>query len=150
MRVCPRRTSPGTRMRNLFLPPGLGADDPAIVRIIRGHRLPLETRIGQTPFWSRRQRRFQNGKIHGGGTWASLAARSAAPLHAHSRRARTTGGAYGGIAGCGPPQRRPRSLRRRSAGISISTFAGSVVIRSSVPDHAAGSPLMRACPGSPA
>ena len=78
-------------MRNLFLPPGLGADAPAIVRIIRGHRLPLETGIEQTPPWNRRQRRFLRGKIDDGGAGARLVARSSAPLHAHTGRARTTG-----------------------------------------------------------
>ena len=78
-------------MRNLFLPRGLAADDPTIVRFTRGHRLPLETGIEQTPPWSRRQRRFLRGKIDDGGAGARIAARSSAPLHAHTGRARTTG-----------------------------------------------------------
>lgn len=78
-------------MRNLFLPPGLGADAPAIVRIIRGHRLPLETGIEQTPPWNKGQHQFVCGKIDDGGAGARLAARSSAPLHAHTGCARTTG-----------------------------------------------------------
>ncbi|MCA7024640.1 MULTISPECIES: DUF2789 family protein [Stenotrophomonas] len=78
-------------MRNLFLPRGLAADDPTIVRLARGHRLPLETGIEQTPPWNKGQHQFVCGKIDDGGAGARLVARSSTPLHAHTGRARITG-----------------------------------------------------------
>jgi hypothetical protein len=76
------------RMTNLFLQLGLDAGEQDIARFIQGHQLPLETSIGEAPFWNEGQRQFVREKIASDDAWAIVVDQLNEALHEDASRAR--------------------------------------------------------------
>jgi len=79
------------RMRNLFLQLGLDAGELAIAGFIRDHQLPLETGIGEAPFWNAGQRQFLREKLASDDAWAIVVDQLNEALHEDASRAHNPG-----------------------------------------------------------